>query len=97
MISNIHTHTYRCHHATGTDDGYINRALEFGFSRIGFSDHAPFMFPDGHESGFRMAMCDAENYIKCIIKKVQKLLITVQSYVKFLHVLEIITILFIIY
>ena len=30
---------------------------------MGFSDHAPFVFPDGYESGHRVPVSEAEDYI----------------------------------
>lgn len=38
---NLHAHTYRCGHASGTDREYIEAALAAGFKEIGFSDHIP--------------------------------------------------------
>lgn len=51
---NLHTHTYRCHHAKGTDEEYVIKAIENGYDLIGFSDHAPYLFPNGYVSSFRM-------------------------------------------
>lgn len=63
MLSNLHTHTYRCGHAVGTDREYIERAIEGGMKMIGFADHAPFVFPDGYQSPFRVPMDQAKGYI----------------------------------
>lgn len=38
---NYHTHTYRCGHASGTPEEYIQRAIKNGIQYMGFSDHAP--------------------------------------------------------
>ena len=51
MIANYHTHTPRCHHATGNEEDYVLRAIENGLQIFGFSDHVPMPFPDGHQSG----------------------------------------------
>ena len=59
---NLHTHTYRCHHAKGTDEEYVIKAIENGYDLIGFSDHAPYLFPNGYVSSFRMLPSDAQNY-----------------------------------
>ena len=32
MKVNLHTHTFRCHHATGTPEEYVKRAIENGAS-----------------------------------------------------------------
>jgi len=51
---NYHTHTFRCHHANGLPEEYIKRAVENGLERMGFSEHFPYRFPDGHQSGYRL-------------------------------------------
>lgn len=66
MICNLHTHTKRCRHAAGEDREYVQRAIDGGLKTIGFSDHAPFMFPDGHQSRYRVPVEEAEEYIKSI-------------------------------
>ena len=63
---NLHTHTYRCHHAKGTDEEYVIKAIENGYDLIGFSDHAPYLFPNGYVSSFRMLPSDAQNYADSI-------------------------------
>ena len=66
MDYNFHTHTSRCGHATGNDEEYVKNAAEAGIKYLGFSDHAPFVFPDGHEDNWRVPICRAEDYIKSI-------------------------------
>lgn len=63
---NLHTHTYRCHHASGKDEDYVNYAIDNGYDLIGFSDHAPYLFPNGYVSSFRMLPSDAEDYVSSI-------------------------------
>ena len=63
MDYNYHAHTTRCGHATGTPEEYIETAIAGGIQYMGFSDHAPFRFPDGYESYFRVPMAEAEEYI----------------------------------
>jgi len=41
---NLHTHTYRCGHATGTDREYIEAAIQNGYKEFGFADHSPIDF-----------------------------------------------------
>lgn len=62
MIANYHTHTFRCHHATGTEREYIETAIAGGLKTLGFSDHVPFRYPDGHESGHRVFCDDISDY-----------------------------------
>ena len=35
MNYNYHTHTFRCNHANGTPEEYIQRAIENGINYIG--------------------------------------------------------------
>lgn len=63
MIYNYHTHTTRCRHATDADEDYIRCAIEAGIKYLGFSDHIPFRFPDGHESFYHMELSSGEEYI----------------------------------
>ena len=62
MDYNYHTHTPRCHHATGTPEEYIKCAIDGGIKYMGFSDHAPFVFPDGYESPFRVPSNEVGDY-----------------------------------
>jgi histidinol-phosphatase (PHP family) len=64
MNYNYHTHTYRCSHASGTPEEYIVRAIDNGVKYMGFSDHAPFTFPDGYEAKYRVPTSEARDYIK---------------------------------
>ena len=66
MKVNLHTHTYRCGHATGTEREYIERAIENGIEVMGFSDHAPFIFPNGYESPHRVPLSEAKDYVEDI-------------------------------
>lgn len=42
QLFNYHTHTYRCKHASGSDEEYVLAAIKAGYKVLGFSDHAPF-------------------------------------------------------
>ncbi len=59
MTVNLHTHTYRCGHATGTAEEYILRAIENGIKVLGFSEHAPC---PSLESGFRLPSSQVKDY-----------------------------------
>ena len=61
--TNLHGHTFRCHHATGADEDYIQAALAAGFTEIGFSDHAPFRpTPESRQSNYRVQVEDCPDY-----------------------------------
>ncbi len=64
MDYNYHTHTYRCHHASGTVEEYIQRAIECGVKYMGFSDHMPYICTDGTEAGYRVPVAEAGDYIE---------------------------------
>lgn len=59
---NYHTHTALCGHAEGSMEEYVKRAIEGGITHMGFSDHSPYVFLDGHESVFRVPVAKAEEY-----------------------------------
>lgn len=63
MKANFHTHTYRCMHAQGMDEHFVQAAVESGFHELGFSDHAPWPFPDGFVSRSRMTVPQLPEYI----------------------------------
>lgn len=64
MDYNFHTHTTRCRHAKGSDEDYVKCAIEAGIKHLGFSDHAPYIFPDGYENLYRVQMCDGRSYVE---------------------------------
>lgn len=66
MKFNLHTHTTRCHHAKGSDEEYVLAAIENGYDMIGFADHAPYVFPSGHKSGFRMELSKTQGYVDSV-------------------------------
>ena len=67
MIANYHTHTTRCNHATGTEEEYVQSALERGLEILGFSDHTPYTFPEWHDSWFRMKLSQLDGYCDTIL------------------------------
>lgn len=66
MRYNLHTHTYRCHHATGTDREYVEAAIQAGIRVLGFADHCPQFFPTDYYSNFRMRPEEAEEYVESL-------------------------------
>lgn len=69
---NLHTHTFRCHHAKGSDEEYVLKAIENGYDLFGFSDHAPHFFPNGYVSTCRMLPDEVEGYTKSIYELREK-------------------------
>ena len=66
MTYNYHAHTWRCSHATGTEEEYIRKAIAGGVTHMGFSDHAPFVFPDGYQSFFRIPEHQVADYFETL-------------------------------
>ena len=52
MRIDLHNHTIRCNHATGTINEYIQRAIELGVDIYGFSEHAPMYFDPYYRLSF---------------------------------------------
>lgn len=64
QIFNYHSHTARCGHAIGEDEAYVLKAIENGYKRMGFSDHAP--FENVYAEGERMNKDELEGYISTV-------------------------------
>ena len=67
MIANYHTHTPRCHHASGSEEEYVLMAIARGLKTLGFADHAPMPFTDGHYSNYRMQLDQFSDYIETLL------------------------------
>lgn len=72
MLNCYHTHTSRCRHADGTDEEYVMKAIAEGVRVLGFSDHAPYIYPDGYESYYKMLPDEATEYFDSIRKLAEK-------------------------
>jgi histidinol-phosphatase (PHP family) len=68
MIANYHTHTPRCNHAQGDEEEYVRCALAAGLQIMGFSDHTPYLFPEGHYSSFRMTPQQLPEYVDTVLR-----------------------------
>jgi len=74
MKRNYHTHTSRCGHASGEDREYVEKAIEHGFTELGFSEHAPMPFPDDIPSdnlnrllAMRMKLHETDGYFRSLL------------------------------
>jgi histidinol-phosphatase (PHP family) len=66
-ISNFHTHTELCKHASGVPADYCRQAQQDGCSALGFSDHCP--YPDDNPviwPNIRMSASQARQYIEAV-------------------------------
>ncbi len=61
---NLHSHTYRCHHAEGDVLDYAKEADRCGVKLLGISDHTP--FPEKRDEGIRMELAEMPGYIAAI-------------------------------
>ena len=68
MIANYHTHSYHCRHAGGKPEEYVVAAINNGLEELGFSDHVPYPFSNGHRSGFRMDVEETGTYVEEILE-----------------------------
>ena len=66
MFANYHTHTKRCHHASGEDREYVEAAIAAGIKVLGFADHCPWVFPDGYISEIRMTPAETDGYFQSL-------------------------------
>ncbi len=67
MKINLHAHTVRCGHASGTEQEFIEEAIRIGMTDFGFSDHTPMPFPEGYSSsGMRMELDQMDDYADTI-------------------------------
>ncbi len=58
----LHMHTPLCRHATGEPVDYARRAVELGFTEIGFSDHSPMKRDDFDD--WRMRFDQLAEYVE---------------------------------
>ena len=72
MIANYHTHTWRCNHAVGTEEGYVQAAIRARMKILGFSDHTPYLFPKGYYSNFRMKPEELPGYAETVLNLQKK-------------------------
>ena len=66
MKTNYHTHTVRCGHAEGSDEDYVLKAIDAGFSELGFSDHGPWPAHPLERQWIRMRMEEFDDYLHSI-------------------------------
>ena len=62
---NLHTHTYRCKHATGDVAEYTAAAVDAGADMLGFTEHPP-LFDNDVWNDFRMEERDLDGYFSAI-------------------------------
>ena len=66
MLKNYHAHTTRCGHAWGSDEEFVQAAIDNGYGVLGFSEHSPWPFKDGYhpiDNKQRIKLEDLDSYI----------------------------------
>lgn len=69
-LEDYHTHNKMCHHAIGTLEDYIKKAIELNLDTIGISDHFPFDYLLGIEGlpvhEYAMVLEEIEIYLSSV-------------------------------
>ncbi len=68
MKIDLHNHTIRCNHAKGSEEEYLQAAIERGTKVFGFSDHAPMDFDEQYRMDFSQ-MHEYESSVKELAEK----------------------------
>ena len=63
LLINYHSHTWRCQHASDTEEAYVVQAIESGYSVLGFADHTPWPYTNGYVSNMRMRIDQLPGYV----------------------------------
>ena len=65
-LTNYHSHTPRCMHATGTEEEYVLQAIQLGYEILGFSDHTPWPYKSDFVANMRMRLDQLDGYISTL-------------------------------
>ena len=86
---NFHTHTTRCKHAIGTEREYVENAIKAGYQVLGFSDHAPYPYPDPepYYIAHTMKLHELEDYCATVLALREEYKNDIQIYFLFLLVI----------
>lgn len=71
-MKNYHTHTKRCYHAIGSEEEYIEAAIQAGYSELGFSDHTPWHYDSSFHATMRMEEDKLPGYIQKLLQMREK-------------------------
>ena len=66
MLANYHTHTWRCNHASGTEEEYVQNAIARGMHTLGFSDHSPFPLKENEPGHIRIPVNQLPDYVNAV-------------------------------
>ena len=65
-LTNYHSHTPRCMHATGSEEAYVLRAIDAGYAVLGFADHTPWPYKTDFVAGMRMRLNELDGYVRTV-------------------------------
>ena len=65
-LTNYHSHTTRCLHASGTEEEYILEALRIGYDVLGFADHSPWPYKSDFVATMRMRYDELDDYLQTL-------------------------------
>lgn len=65
--TNYHTHTFRCYHASGSDEEYVLEAIRNGYQELGFSDHSCWQYNSSFKPHMRMDLKTFPGYKKSVL------------------------------
>lgn len=71
-MKNYHTHTERCHHAYGSDEAFVKKAISEGYKKLGFADHAPWHYKNDYHPTMRMEWDQFPDYKESVLKLKEK-------------------------
>lgn len=68
-LADSHTHTFRCGHAVGHEEEYIQQAVALGFSAVAITDHIPFYWlpREAHDPTLAMAPEELPAYVASVL------------------------------
>ncbi|WP_130860377.1 histidinol-phosphatase [Gracilibacillus phocaeensis] len=74
MTFDLHNHHYRCGHAEGQIEDYIQAAIQRGLQYIGIADHSPFFYSEEDQLRPDIAMAKSEfpNYVQEVLELKKK-------------------------
>ena len=65
-LTNYHSHTTRCMHASGTEEEYVRQAIRLGYKVLGFADHTPWPYKSDFVAGMRMRVSELDGYVRTV-------------------------------
>ncbi len=73
-LADLHTHTFRCGHALGHEEEYVEKAVALGLAAVAITDHIPFYWlpPQAHDPTLAMASEELPSYVESVLALKEK-------------------------